>query len=334
MDLGLKPSLCRIAACILMMLISDPARGQVSSDRSKVQPIVNFEFRNTKLSSIVEKISDLTGTRHQIVGQSDLPVTGRCTGSSAATAFRELDAIAGTLSVIRGKSVTVYSSGAAEVLKDESIIYLFRFRFASVKEVLNETFETQSNYRLSQTDLGTELSDVQIVPELNGVLIRGKFADVKGAVSMLQLVDRPQQNVMIELLIVEYALGKSCERKFDLRDGSVKKPGAETLTDLQATNVLSPMGVTDLEYTGIGARLTTKFKANLTSLVVNDQARIVTNPRVMTLSGHEGKFDFKEVANMFTVSIPTAGELTTTSPISKQSTCHSRILRGKTYTPR
>ncbi|GEM_PF-1990589 len=322
-----------LAGC-LSLLVCDggPAIAQRPFiNRGTVVPLVNETFEDAPLRVAVGTIAERTGVQYRIVGDADLPVTGRCTGASAVMAFRELDEIAGVLSVFRGRTVTVYSADAEDALEGRPLTYLHRFQYADASEVMGDDSETASVLGLD------ELPDVQLVKSLNACLIRAPIEDVRQAVRLLQVVDRPHRNVIIELLIVQYFHGDRYQWQFDIRNGTLIKnyrsdnldedddvsgdgldetdtiPSAEEFPfdesddslepepgkwgfDATSRNLLSSSGISDLAYTGVGV-LSSQFKLNLTSLVDDNRARIVTNPRVVTMAGHAGQFKLTEEVN-------------------------------------
>ena len=127
------------------------------------------------------------------------------------------------------------------------------------------------------------------LPHANTVVVRGTSEELHRAKKFLLTIDYERPNVFLELLVVEYFHGDAFAWSYDVVNGAKGKvsylrfaPGA---------------GGVQGEYDAI-SDLSTSFQLNLTALVEDQDARVVTNPHVPVRSGEPGKLDFQEELNI------------------------------------
>ncbi len=152
----------------------------------------------------------------------------------------------------------------------------------------------------------------------NGIMVSGELPDVQEAVRKLKQLDRETEVVLIEVLIVQYFHDDQFTWRYDLTDGAVLKADPPTFSEgftqpattgnertfgpapwgLDFQNVaFNPVtGGTSLAYSGIGT-LTSQFKQNLTFLVSENMARVVTNPHIAVINGQTGQILLNEKFN-------------------------------------
>lgn len=134
-----------------------------------------------------------------------------------------------------------------------------------------------------------EKVDVFSLPDVNAVVVRGNSESVHRAKKFLQTIDYERPNVFLELLVVEYFHGNSFAWGYDIVNGTKGK-----VADL----LLAPgSGAIQGKYDAITG-LSKSFQLNLTALVEDQDARVVTNPHVAVRSGQLGKLDFQEEMNI------------------------------------
>lgn len=127
--------------------------------------------------------------------------------------------------------------------------------------------------------------DTSVLRDANSLVLRGSSEELRAAVELLETIDQPRPNVFLELLVVEYFHGDSFTWAFDIIEGTKSR-------------------VSDLSYVpGLGnlsglyeviADLPEAFRLNLTALVADNEARVVTNPHVAVRNGEPGRIDFEE----------------------------------------
>jgi type IV pilus assembly protein PilQ len=134
-----------------------------------------------------------------------------------------------------------------------------------------------------------ESVNIFVLEEANALVLQGTSDQVRLASEMLQVIDYERPNVFMELLVVEYFHGDSFSWGYDILGG---KKG--DISDLQ---IIPGEGVVSGTYEMI-ADLPTVFKFNLSALVGNNEARVVTNPHVAVRSGQPGELNFEEELNI------------------------------------
>ncbi len=186
-------------------------------------------------------------------------------------------------------------------------------------------------------------TDYQIVHHLNAVVLQGQYKDVRDAVDFLRMIDRPMPIVFVELLIVQYFHEDAYTWRYNFFSGQVAKgdpfvsdnggfsdaPVSETppgpgnffgpranginFEDI-AVNALT--GDLPLSFSSVGA-LTVNFQENLRHLVSENQARVVTNPRVAVINGHKGTILQNEQFNFTLNDVATGATTTITETLQK-----------------
>jgi len=298
--------------------------------------VVDIEFQDETLENALFQILFEPG-RFKIIGRPDVPVTGAVRAITLDDAMQQLEDLAEVLVVRRGEKFTIYSADAEVQLRAmgrDAITYVYRCRKtragdlinvienkpppgfptpASVNKSMPSSFDAHRLATASSESQGRGLVDplgaveYQVVPNLNGIVLKGALPDVREAVDFLRVVDHPIPIVLIEVLIVQYSHQDGFTWRYNLTDGTTAKGtpyNYSTGTNLPSSNTTNygpkPFGIdfqniawdsltggTSFAYSGIGA-LHSSFKQNLTLLMNEDLARIVTNPHVAVTNGQTG----------------------------------------------
>ena len=308
--------------------------------------VVDLEFKDATLEEALYGIL-FSPNKYRIFGRTDLPVVGTVRAITLDDAMQQLEDFTGTLIVRHGDRFMVYSAGAEKDLLDtgrESITYVYKCRksrasdllsivdnrplpgFPKANEVTTKDVEKFSHHQvLSPTQHKAESKglaaplgavEYQLVPNLNGILLKGSIPDIREAVDFLSTIDRPIPIVLIEVLIVQYIHQDVFSWRYRLHDGAVLKGSPYKFSDgttLPAPNSTGygpqPFGIdfqnmawdpltggTSLAYSGIGT-LTSQFKQNLTLLISENMARVVTNPHIAVTNGQAGTVMLNEKFN-------------------------------------
>ena len=134
-----------------------------------------------------------------------------------------------------------------------------------------------------------EMLDVTVLQAANVLVLRGPSEEVRRGYDFLEIIDYERPNVFLELLVVEYFHGDAFTWSFDIVNGVKGK-----LSDL----TFAPGAGAAQGLYNVIADLDKSFRLNLTALVSDSEARVVTNPHVAVRSGAVGQIDFKEELNI------------------------------------
>lgn len=127
--------------------------------------------------------------------------------------------------------------------------------------------------------------DYFLVEDANTLILHGYVEDIRQAIGVLESVDHPTPNVTLELLVVEYFHGDSFEWAFNVVDGT-----RERVSDVSYNPGIGFLGGV---YDAV-AELSDSFRLNLTALIADSEARVITNPHLAVRSGAVGEIDFEE----------------------------------------
>lgn len=317
-----------------------------------------LEFDRTPLEQALFELT-FSDSGFLIVGNRDKRISGVVRANTQEDAFKQLEDIANLLVVRRGDRFIVYSSGAEAELREEVITYVYRARKARASDLLavienqdqagyptanalatNDQHMSLEHHKTKDTggenfggnvtaDLKMGLQrplgdfvEYQLVPNLNGVLLRGPIGEVRKAVDFLKVIDHPIPIVLIEVMIVQYNHTDGFTWRYNFFDGSMLRaeaPGFATTafgapplgsTNYGGTSNIAPdwgahvselamsaqFGTIGGGLSSIGS-LTSQFKQNLTLLMDEDLARIVTNPHISVINGQSGSIVLDEKFN-------------------------------------
>lgn len=280
----------------------------------------------------------------EIIGRDDILVAGDIRAFDELDAVTKFEDLAKVLIVRADRSFTVYSVDAG----DGPIEYIYRCRRSSARDLAGIIGKgdarglPQANKltgkgagEFTQHALAAAVAKgsgpaepiesllgegvaFDLVPTLNGILLKGPANSVRKAVAFLKTLDEPMDTVLIEVLIVQYFHDDQFKWRYNLQDGALLKAdppkfssgftqpttikGPDTFgpqpwgIDLQNLSFDPATGAASLAYSGIGT-LTSQFKQNLTLLVSEDLARVVTNPHIAVINGQTGQIVLNEKFN-------------------------------------
>jgi type II secretory pathway component GspD/PulD (secretin) len=279
----------------LVSLICAVAFAALPQERSapRLRVVLEEEPFAAKLREVVEA----EGLRLEIVGRSERNLRTVLDGESLEDIISDLASHAGHLIVRRGDTVIVYADGAEEIIGGEHVTYAYSLRGMQAETAL----EQLQNLHL----VGLH---VAMVKSLNSLLLRGPLSVVNDARRFLETIDRRIPNVMIELLVVEYFHGDEFHWGFDILQGTKKR-----LSDL---TIATGIGRLTGAYSMV-AHLPTSFKFNITALVLDRSAKVVTNPHVSVRNSDRGIIRLDETQNLI-ITNPTdlSGTTRTLQPIT------------------
>jgi type II secretory pathway component GspD/PulD (secretin) len=167
----------------------------------------------------------------------------------------------------------LYANGAEKILQDKSIIYHYKPRNSTLKDLENN---------LSSIKLDASITPIAT---FNEILIKGTLREIKEAISTIRLLDREVGQVSIELLVVEYSHGDNFQWSFDVTSGSVGR--------ISDGNYNPGNGSVNGTYNFL-SQLKPNFKVNLQALVEENFANIVTNPHIIATNNEEAEISIKE----------------------------------------
>jgi type II secretory pathway component GspD/PulD (secretin) len=147
---------------------------------------------------------------------------------------------------------------------------------------------------IQASDAASQLSrfeevDVFVLQNANALVVRGSSEQVRGAASFLDIIDYERPNVYLELMVVEYFHGDDFAWSFDIVNAQRSE-----ISDL---TVAPGAGLLSGQYDVI-ADLDESFRFNLTTLIEDSYARVVTNPHIAVRSGQPGQINFAEELNI------------------------------------
>jgi type II secretory pathway component GspD/PulD (secretin) len=208
----------------------------------------------------------------QIVFEGDLlaPVSVEFEEKSVDQLVRKVADIGGYLVKRKGTRYTLYGANVAEV---------------TIALTPRHIKAEEGAQHLGQF----ENVEILILEAANSLVLRGTSEDVRRAIDLLHTIDFDLPNVFLELLIVEYYHEDDFIWAYDIVSG--EKGKVSNLLALPGAGTLSG------NYEAL-ADLPKSFRLNLTALVQDSEARVVTNPHVAVRSGEPGRIELKEELNI------------------------------------
>lgn len=128
-------------------------------------------------------------------------------------------------------------------------------------------------------------------PEGNRILVVGEEASVDLALQQMELLDMEQKMVSIEFMVVEYFHGNDFDWSFDLTGGRFGNFDDGRIT----TGALNGLQFIFNSVT----RLSPKFRLNLSALVSENKAKIVSNPHLVVQTGNEATLEIADKLTLF-----------------------------------
>jgi type II secretory pathway component GspD/PulD (secretin) len=228
-------------------------------------------LRDIKLTAQVAGVE----LNYEIIGDADIPASGTIVEPTLGRLINRLAIAAGCLAVQRGNHFTIYAKGAEDLLADEPISYVYR-----LKALPLDVAETQIENIV-------ELASYQGLAENNSITLTGPLEELKKLVCFLETVDQEGDVVLIELLIVQYRHGTKFNWGFDVTSGQVIPMSEITF---RPGEVSPTVGFT---YRFLDT-LDPQFSLNLSMLVQDNLARVITNPHIAVKNGNEAEIRLEQ----------------------------------------
>ena len=130
---------------------------------------------------------------------------------------------------------------------------------------------------------------VLVVAEANTIIVRGSSAQVRRAQRLFRTIDVEAPNVFLELMVVEYFHGDGYTWTYNIIDGTKGKISDGVIAPGAGTISASYEAIADLPKT---------FRASLTALVEENEAKVITNPHIAVRSGQVGGLRLQEELNI------------------------------------
>ena len=213
-------------------------------------------------------------------------------------------------------------------------IHILFFQSLSAQEIVQEFLVKNlssdilvAKYNNIYGDSGAAIYDHK---EGNRVLIKGTPETIESAVTQLEFLDVSTQMVNIEYMVVEYFHGDDFDWSFDITNGQFGRLDKIDFT----TGAINGF---QFAFNGIN-RLSPQFQMNLTALISENKAKIVTNPHLVVKSGESAALNITETITLFLTQTSqtgfvtqnrvdqTAGIVLEVTPIpSHDSICHLKV---------
>jgi type II secretory pathway component GspD/PulD (secretin) len=247
----------------------------------KKQRIFQLKLRDDSLADVLKDIkltARVAGVEfnYEVIGDADIPVSDTIVEPTLDRLINRLALSAGCLAVQRGNHFTIYAKEAEDILADESISYVYR-----LKALPLDVAETQIE------DI-VELAGYKGLAENNSITLTGPLAEVKKLVTFLETIDKEGDVVLIELLIVQYRHGTKFNWGFDVTSGQVMAASEITY---RPGDVSSTAGFT---YRFLDT-LDPQFSFNLSMLVQDNLAKVITNPHIAVKNGNEAEIRLEQI---------------------------------------
>ena len=213
---------------------------------------------------------------YTIIGDADIPLSVTIEEPTLDRLINRLAVSAGCLAVQRGNHFTIYADRAEDILMDELVNYVYR-----LKALPLDIAETQIE------DI-VEIVRFQGLAENNSITLTGPLAEVKKLVSFLETIDQEGDVVLIELLIVQYRHGTRFNWGFDVTAGQVIPMSEITYRPGEA----SPTAGFTYRFLDT---LDPQFSLNLSMLVQDNMARVITNPHIAVKNGNEAEIRLEQI---------------------------------------
>ena len=250
------------------------------------QPVRKQRIYQLKLrgDTFTEALRDITLTAqvvgleidYDIIGDADIPLSVKIEEPTLGRLINRLAISAGYLAVQRGNHFIIYADEAEEILVDEPVSYVYR-----LKALPLEVAETQIEDIVA-------LVHFQGLAENNSITLTGPLAEVKKIVFFLETIDQEGDVVLIELLIVQYRHGTKFNWGFDVTAGQVIPMSEITF---RPGEVSPTAGFT---YRFLDT-LDPQFSLNLSMLIQDNQARVITNPHIAVKNGYEAEIRLEQI---------------------------------------
>lgn len=250
---------------LLVLLSMHPVLAVQSCD-----PFCSVNVVNGHPHQILSNMSDQLGIQIDFEGELLEPITVQFQARSVDHLVRKMAETGGYLIGHRGLKYTLYGDNVEEVT------IALTPRHVSAQEASRHLEQFQD-------------VSILVLEEANAIILSGASEHVRQASDFLRTIDLALPNVFLELLVVEYYHEDGFAWAYDIVDGSKGK-----VSDVL---IASGAGTIAGSYEAL-AELPKSFRFNLTALVQDSEAKVVTNPHIAVRSGQPGHIELKEELNI------------------------------------
>ena len=255
-----------LTICLLLTVFHASA----STKEESCDPYCSVNVVDEHVPVFLQKMASHFGIQVEFEGDLVIPISAVFEQVTADEIVRSAAERGGYLVRKNGQRYTLYGSNVEEVT------IAFTPRHLSPQETADK--------------LGRlEELDILVLEEANSIVLRGTSEEVRRAHELLQTIDLEEPNVFIELMVVEYFHGDDYTWSYNIIDATKGK--------LSDSVILPGAGTVSGSYEAI-ADLPKSFRANLTALVQDNEAKVVTNPHIAVRSGQAGELKLKEELNI------------------------------------
>lgn len=259
--------------------VEETISSALGQQRSR-QQVYHLILRNNTLTDALTDIqltSQMAGIEMglEIIGDAEIPLTLTMEEPSLERLINRLSIEAECLAVRRGNHYTVYANGADEIMAGKPISYVYKFKALPLD--------------IAETQIEDIAVDVLFrgIPENNSITLTGTVDEVKKVVFFLETIDREGDVVLIELLIVQYRHGERFNWGFDLTAGTIS-----SLSNIKfRPGEISPTTGFVYKYLEM---LDPRFALNLSLLVQDNLAKVITNPHIAVKNGNEAEIRLEQ----------------------------------------
>ncbi len=234
------------------------------------EPECSVSVVNAHPPQVLENMSAQLGVQIVFEGELLEAVSVDFTSQSADQLVRNVAEAGGYLVVQRGSRYTLYGSNVEEVT------------IALTPRHLSAEEGARHLERLGNIN-------VLVIEGANAIILRGTSEEVRQASEVFRTLDFELPNVFLELLVVEYYHDDAFVWAYDILDGTKGK-----VSDI---SFIPGVGRVSGYYESL-ADLPNTFRLNLTALVQDSDAKVVTNPHIAVRSGQPGHIELREQLNI------------------------------------
>ncbi len=284
---GFSLCLCILAASLFLGCKTSPEQTDLLTvsvplgQEVQKQQIFHLKLREDSLADALRDIkltAQIAGLEidYDTVGDADIPVSVTIEEPTLARVINRLAICAGCLAVQRGNHFTIYADRAEELLAGEDISYVYKLKALPL------------DIAESQIEDIVDLARFQGLAENNSITLTGPLEELKKLVCFLETIDQEGDVVLIELLIVQYRHGTQFNWGFDVTSGQVIPMSEITF---RPGEVKPTAGFT---YRFLDT-LDPQFSLNLSVLVQDNLARVITNPHIAVKNGNEAEIRLEQM---------------------------------------
>jgi len=258
--------------------VEETISSALGQQRSR-QQVYHLILRNNTLADALTDIqltSQMAGIEMglEIIGDAEIPLTLTIEERSLERLINRLSIEAECLAVRRGNHYTVYANGADEIMAGEPMSYVYKFKALPLD--------------VAEAQIEDIAGDVLFrgIPENNSITLTGTVDEVKKVVFFLETIDQEGDVVLIELLIVQYRHGQKFNWGFDISAGTVGS--LSNMTFLPGSDEKSGFTYKFLQM------LDPQFTLNLSLLIQDNLAKVITNPHIAVKNGNEAEIRLEQ----------------------------------------